>query len=274
MAYEYTALGALEYDPCRYGASQLVMRGPASEIDGDTVVCLGGTETFGKFVPEPYPVLLGQILEQRVVNLGVVHAGLDAFAQDAAIQKEANRAACRVVQVMGAHTVSNGYYRVHPRRNDRFIAPTEALVELYPEVDFTEFHFTRALLLRLRQVSRKRFDLVVSELKRCWSAAMDQLVAALDGPVVLLRVADAPLEEAGDQKMRGGALFVDRQMLARYAHIPQVEVEISPAARATNTRGMVFAALQEPMAAELLGPAGQSEVAVALSGPVKAALAG
>ncbi len=272
MAFEYAALGALDYLPCRYGVSQLVMRGPEQQIGPEHVACLGGTETFGKFVPEPFPDILEQVIGRPVVNLGVVNAGLGAFAGDAGIQGVANMAGCRVVQVMGAHTVSNGYFRVHPRRNDRFIAPTELLERLYPEVDFTEYHFTRALLLRLRQVSRDRFATVVTELKAAWVRAMDQLIEGLEAPVVLVRIADAPLVDSGEQKMRGGALFVDRQMLARYEDTKLVEANISPAARATNLRGMVYAPMQEPMAAELLGPAGQAEVAAALSRSVRKAM--
>ncbi|KNG93187.1 DUF6473 family protein [Pseudaestuariivita atlantica] len=268
MAFEGKAPGALEYDVYRFGGSMLPMRGPQRPVTGASVACLGGTETFGKFVPEPYPALVEQLTGVPCVNMGVVHGGVGAFAGDSAVQYAARDAGCVVVQVMGAQTLSNRYVRVHPRRNDRFIGPTEALVKLYPDVDFTEFHFTRALLLRLRQVSRRRFAKVVEEMKRAWTLAMRSLVAAVERPVILLWVSDAAPPKSDDMRIRRDPLFVDADMIGALQADEVVEVVLSPSALACNTRGMMFGPMQAPMAAELLGPAGQCEVAVALSGVV------
>ncbi len=50
-----------------------------------------------------------------------------------------------VIQVMGAQNLSNRFYRVHPRRNDRFLEGVRpAGSRSISEVDFTEFHFNRA----------------------------------------------------------------------------------------------------------------------------------
>ncbi len=60
-----------------------------------------------------------------------------------------------VIQVMGAHNMSNRFYAVHPRRNDRFLrASLGCCKTIYPEVDFTEFNFTRHMLTALATHSR------------------------------------------------------------------------------------------------------------------------
>ena len=70
MAYAYPGDGALDYFPCRYGMSKLLFRGPHRELDGPFCAVLGGTETYGKFVADPYPALVEQMTGLRMVNLG------------------------------------------------------------------------------------------------------------------------------------------------------------------------------------------------------------
>ena len=70
-----------------------------------------------------------------------------------------------VIQILGAHNMSNRFYTVHPRRNDRFLRASPMLRGIYHDVDFTEFNFTRHMLSRLREISEERFALVVEELK-------------------------------------------------------------------------------------------------------------
>jgi hypothetical protein len=63
-----------------------------------------------------------------------------------------------VVQVLAVQNLSNPYYTVHPRRNDRFLRASARLQNLYQDVDFTEFHFTRHMLQTLQMVSAPRFE--------------------------------------------------------------------------------------------------------------------
>ena len=77
MSYEKMGDGDLDYEPCRYGTSRLLFRGPRKELEGDFVAFLGGTETYGKFIPAPYPQLVEDVLGQTCVNLGFVNAGVE-----------------------------------------------------------------------------------------------------------------------------------------------------------------------------------------------------
>lgn len=110
-----------------------------------------------------------------------------------------------IVEVVGADRMSNPFYRVHPRRNDRLIAPTEALVKLYPEVDFVDFAFVGEMLAPLEAICPARFAEIAKALRRTWLERMLALVDALKGRAVI------------DRTTQGSARFVTHRMVDRVA---------------------------------------------------------
>ncbi|MBY6090803.1 DUF6473 family protein [Pseudooceanicola sp. 502str34] len=267
MTYEKLGQEALEYYPCRYGRSKILFRGPKRALEGGYVAFLGGSETYGKFIPRPFPGLVEDALGTTCVNLGWMNAGVDAFLHDPAILQLASGAKAVVIQVMGAQNMSNRFYGVHPRRNDRFLQASDLLRTVFRDVDFTEFHFTRHMLQHLRTQSEERFDMVRSELKAAWSARMERLLSRISAPVVLLWLSNhAPGDAALEAEMRSDPLFVDRAMIeALRPRVQQVvEVVVSAEAQERRGEGMVFGQLEAPAAAEMLGTGAQMEAAEAL----------
>lgn len=266
--------GALDYFPCRYGLSRSVFRGPERDLSGSYVVALGGSPTFGKYVAVPYPTLLEAATGHPVANLGGLNAGADFYLSDPAALRVASRARVAVIQITGADATSNPFYTVHVRRNDRFLSATPALRVLYPEVDFTEIHFTRHLLLVLKRTNARHFALVCAGLRANWLAKMRQLLAHLPTRRVLLWMADCrPPEEASDLDPAFGPLLIDRPLLSALgpAVTTLVEAVPSPAARAEGLARMQFPQTEVTQAIHLPGSAVHDEVA-ALLGPVAAAL--
>lgn len=266
MAYEQAGEGPLDYFPCRYDKSRLLFRGPRRDLSGAFVAFLGGTETYGKFLREPFPALIEAASGVTAVNLGCVQAGPDAYLNDPATLDLARRASVTVVQVTGALNLSNRFYAVHPRRNDRFLRASPALQALYREVDFTEFAFTRHMVQTLAAVAPDKFRLVVEELRTAWVARMGTLLDRLPAPVVLLWLSDrpAPPDAVVDARtdpplVTQGMVAALRPRVARY-----VEVVASAPARAEGSRGMAFLPLEEHAAASLPGPAVHQEAAAAL----------
>jgi Domain of unknown function (DUF6473) len=267
MAYVHPGDGALDYSPCRYGMSKLVFRGPQRSPAGAFCVTLGGTETYGKFVAEPYPTLLEFELEMPVLNLGCVNAGPDAFLQDPAILEIASRAQVAVVQVMGAQNLSNRYYGVHPRRNDRFLSASPLLRAMFREVDFTEFHFTRHMLQTLQAIDANRFESVAEELRASWVRRMQKVLDAVDTHKVLVWISDrAPPHPGAKTDLHHDPILVDAEMLAELKPHASAYVECisSAAARAEGTRGMAFGPAELHAAQELPGPAVHRDVVRAL----------
>lgn len=255
--------GALRLTPCSYGLSKVPFRGPMRPTDGRYIAFLGGSETFAKFVAQPFPDLIETALGEVCVNLGCQSAGPDVFLQDTAVQSLCHDAAATVIQILGTVNQSNPFYKVHPRRNDRFIAPTEKLVALYPEIDFTEIAFTGHLIAQLRGVCDDRFGLVREQLEQTWLRRMKALIGKANGPVILLWLAAyKPQQIAQD----GEPAFVTRGMLNQLR--PYVADLVEVQAEVDNTEGMNFAPLEELTARESIGPNGHIDIAKAMRGPL------
>ena len=276
MAFAFAGASALDYFPCSYGTSRLIFRGPKRSLDPPYVAVLGGTETYGKFIANPYPALLERKTGRQMVNLGCPNAGPDVFLQDSEILKIAAGADLTILQIPGAANLCNRFYDVHPRRNDRFLRASPWLRALYRDVDFTEFHFTRHMLHRLHAVSAERFGLVVTELRSAWVTRMQAVLDRLPGPVILLWMAGhAPGGDAAPVDLMAEPVLVDAAMLAALGPVGQNRIEViySDAARAEGVENLCFTGLERPAAEGVPGTRAHHEVAAALA-PVLARLPG
>ena len=195
---------------CRYGSSAMDMRGPAVALDDPYSVVLGGSAVHGAEEAVPFVARLATATGRRIANLGVRNAGLDVFARDEALLAVAAGAEVAVLQTLGAHGLSNRFYKVHPRRNDRFLRQSERLAALYPEVDFSEFAFVRHLLVTLHARCPARFEEVLGELRLAWVARMRQMTDALPGRRILLDI-----RSAGRSCLGPDPLFVTGDMIGQ-----------------------------------------------------------
>lgn len=271
MAYENLVEGGLSYYPCRYGKSKLLFRGPRKQLKGSYLACLGATETYGRFVEFPWPDLLEERLGMPCVNLGYPNAGIDVFLGDGEVIAVAQGAERVVLQILGAHNMSNRFYSVHPRRNDRFLKASRFLSAIYRDVDFTDFHFTRHLLQTLREHSEERFELVRAELRESWVARMNLLIGRIGRPVTLLWMSDHGPDAPGGESLAGGGgpLFVDRAMIEEVAAGSKaegfVEIVVPRDPDGAHLDDMVYAPLEEPAALEMLGVEAHEAAAEALA---------
>lgn len=185
----------IEYAPCRYGGSRLWFRGPRRSVRSPYVACIGGCGVYGRYVRAPWPHLLEARIGRTVVNLGVENAGIDAYLNDPGALATAANARVLVIQLTGTHNTSNRFYATHPRRNDRFLKASQALISLYPEMDFTDVHFTRHLLARLQAICPERFGMVAHEVQMAWQSRMRSFVSRMEGDVFLLWFAPGALKD-------------------------------------------------------------------------------
>jgi hypothetical protein len=267
MAYEKLGAPPLDYMPCQYGKSKLLFRGPARDMTGRYAAFLGGTETYGKFLCRPYPALIEEGLGVPCVNLGWPNAGVDVFLHDPEILRAASCSCVTVLQIPGAQNLSNRFYRVHTRRNDRFVEASALLRAMFTEVDFTEFHFTRHMLGCLAQVCPDRFCVVRDELQDVWVARMKLLLTRIDAPVVLLWMAQRAPDDGMDASYTAaGSVLVTRAMLhaVRGRAAQLVDATASLNALEAGIAGMVHSEFEAIAAAALLGPAVHVEAAEAL----------
>lgn len=267
MSGEERRTAGIDYDECSYGTSRIQFRGPKRGLDGTYTALLGGSETYGKFVRNPFADILERLIGEPVVNLGVMHAGLTLLLDDPTVNEIASNARVTVIQALGAQNMSNRFYRVHPRRNDRFLAASDSLHALYPDIDFTQFHFTGHLLLALLDRDRHKFERVVNELRTAWLARMRYLLRTLPGERVLLWISDRRPEDPASLISGLPPYFVDRDMVEALAPDISGVVEVVPssAARKTGLRDMSFEERERDAAEAMPNAQVHREVAEALA---------
>lgn len=258
-----------DYALCRYGLSRMTFRGPQKRLTEKYVAFLGSTETFGKFLDQPFPDRVEERLGVTAVNFGAVNAGVDLYARDQTIMAACHDAAATVIQVAGVQNNTNRFYSVHPRRNDRFLRPSAALETLYPDIDFANFAFTRHLLLALEQKSDDRFQLVRSELQDHWVDRMRSFLRHVAGPKVLLWFAEhaPPLHTVGQDVMHADPLFVSRDMIdAVRASVDDVAIVVPdlcpPSERCASLH---YHPMEQTAAEAMLGGPAHDEAALAVS---------
>lgn len=264
----------VSYVPCRYGESRLLFRGPKKPLDGRHISFLGSSQTFGRFLPNPYPAQVEEQLGVTCINFGQINASVDAFLHDPTVIEACRDSAFTVIEVMGAANLSNRFYSVHPRRNDRFVRASSVLSAIYPEVDFSDFCFTRAMLQQLHEVAPARFPIVREELQSAWSARMRTLIETIRRPVILLWLAPAPPPDMAPDDpaewLGTEAVFVTRGMIDRLRAQVSSVVTVTPPGRRHHSDGFLLDDADAAAAAHMVGPAVQAQAASAISAIIQA----
>ena len=256
MSIEQRGRMPLDYNPVALPGSVLRFRGPLATDRQPAVVCIGGSETFGRFISAPFPTQLDAAQGEPVLNLGVMNAGLDVLMSDPAILGALDDAEAVVFQIISAHNMSNRFYTVHPRRNDRFLTASAMLRTIYPQVDFTEFNFTRHMLSHLLSLSADRFEILRNELEAAWVARMTRFLDQIAAPVHLLWLSNRSPDAEDDGDMSIDPLFVTSKMLAHVErHAASLTIATPETAEKTDVQGGKFFGPRDEAAARLLpGP--------------------
>ncbi len=112
--------------------------------------------------------------------------GVDRLLGDTALRDGARKARAFVLLLPPLGNLDNPLYRVHPRRNDRFLAARPPLKALFPEIDFADFDFTGHLLGSLAATCPVRFAEVQRILSAVWCERVAALLAVLPPRGILL----------------------------------------------------------------------------------------
>ena len=278
MKHDIIESGGLSYAPCRYGMSRIFFRGPKRDLEAPYLAFLGGTETFGKFIDRPFPALVEKELRRPCVNFGCVNGGVDAFVNDPTIMAACHDADLTVVQIMGANYLSNRFYSVHPRRNDRFLRASTVLQAIYSEVDFSEFTFTRHMLGALYDKSPERFDIVVTELRSAWVARMRNMLGQIGKRSILLWFSREELTNVAwhekEKPLSADPLFITREMVEGLSDLVMNTVVARPSdiAMSQGTTGMYFPTMQANAAADMLSVTAHVEASAKLTPKIRETL--
>lgn len=263
----------IDYQTCRYGSSKILFRGPARKLQGDYIAFLGGSETFGRYIPNPYPDLIEMQTGVTSVNLGCIDAGLDCYAASHDLLEICSNAAATVIQILGATNMSNRFYTVDQRHSDRFLRASKQFKEIYPEIDFSTFTHISEMLVKLGKTDPDRLHQLRQEIQTAWVARMRALLRNIQGPKVLLWLADhAPFSYGSGGTICRMPLFIDRAMLnaLKTDETSMIEVVATAEEIRMGRQEMVFTQQDLPHLPEILGPIVHKRVAAQIA-PILAA---
>ena len=278
MAFQRVITTQPDYDQYRFGRSRQIFRGPAPDLSGEYVACIGGAETFGKFSPVTYPQILEEHLGMPCANWGTPGAGPGFFFKDPVLLEACSRAKVCVISVMSAHSMSNRLFNVFIRRNERLRGVSEMMQALYPEVDFSHYRFVGNMLNQVHDISPERFNVVAIEMRNAWLARMKELLSDIETPKVLLWFAQHHPEEAEAfspaEARRVLPGFVTRKMVSEIAPLVDVFVEYvaDPESAAGGEEDRYNSRRGEAVARRFPSAVMHREVATLLTTPVEALL--
>lgn len=131
------------------------------------------------------PRLARRVLDRLLVPVAQVE-GVDYHLGDSTLAETAATATAFALLLPPLGNLSNAYYTVHPRRNDRFVRARPALKSLFPEVDFAQFAFTGHVLRALAVTCPERFAMVRHEVATTWELRVQLLLQRLPTRGVLI----------------------------------------------------------------------------------------
>ncbi|MEX2520704.1 MAG: DUF6473 family protein [Paracoccaceae bacterium] len=215
--YQKPDQALIDYGSYKWGRLDQLYRGPRPDLSAPYIACLGGAQTFGRYVRSPFPALLESSMARPVANFGTANAGPGFFLRDAAVIEAASGADLCVAQVMSARSLSNRLFKVHVSRNAQIEAVSKALEELFPHVDFETFNYAHNMLNQIADNDPESFLAVEAEMKAAWVARTRSLLQSIQTRRILFWFSERGPDEAPlvatDQPELKYPQFVDQQMI-------------------------------------------------------------
>ncbi|MGB1234325.1 MAG: DUF6473 family protein, partial [Planktomarina sp.] len=178
--------GALDGE---YQLGRLHFRGRQIQTTRAHITLLGGTETYGRFMPDPYAKGLRRVLDCPVRNLGVINGGLDCLQRVMQLLQPQDRVQSIVLETPGLLMQSNPFYDVHPYRNDRITRLKPLFLNVFPKVDELTLHFVGHLWHQCKTWHPEQAGRLVQMLRDTWLNTMEGILLNCPAPVHLLHFA-------------------------------------------------------------------------------------
>ncbi|WP_323034605.1 DUF6473 family protein [Pararhodobacter sp.] len=119
-----------------------------------------------------------RVLDRLLAPIAQVE-GVDYHLNDPSLLEGASQALAFALVLPPVGNLSNPFYSVHPRRNDRFVTARPALKSLFPDVDFATMSFTGHVLGTLAATCSVRYTEVRRVISAVWVARMQDLLQHL-----------------------------------------------------------------------------------------------
>ena len=215
IGYQRTDRKVIDYKLWYLEDVPYALRGPRSWTGSEPYFTFAGAaQTFGRFAQVPYPELVSGWVQRDHINFGFAGAGPEFFLKNTKLIDWINKSALCFLQVMSGRSVSTKLltavgkggilkFNYGALKEKSMVALTayEALIEAYPKEQVIE---------------------QVAEARANWLNAYENLLSAIQVPIVLVRVSSAPPPKSDDfssaHKLLG--LFpqlINKEWMARLA---------------------------------------------------------
>lgn len=281
--YQKSDQAFINYHGYEWGRLNQLYRGPRPDLSRPYVACIGGGQTFGRYVDHPFPELLSREIGMTVANLGTPNAGPGFFLRDSVALEAASKAEVCIVQVMSARALSNRLFKVQLNSAAQIETVSKALESLFPHVDFETFTYAHNMLNQLSENDPDSFLAVEAELRAAWVARTRSLLQSIQTKRILFWFSERAPDDKSEPDSKGSMLsypqFVDQEMLDAAAPL------VDEIVYCVSSRGYPHSLLKDgetvlqtpfgmPVRENLFYPSPEMHIdaAKALAGPVRALL--
>lgn len=227
--YQKADQALINYDGYEWGRLNQLYRGPKPDLSHPYIACIGGAQTFGRYVDQPFPALLTEELGMTVANFGTPNAGPGFFLRDSVVLESASSAELCIIQVMSARSLSNRMFKVQVNRNAQVEAVSRTLESLFPHVDFETFTYAHNMLNQIADDDPDAFLAVEAELRAAWVARTRSLLQSIQTRRILFWFSERDPDSENPADMQDSALkypqFVDREMLEAVAPLADAVIK-------------------------------------------------
>lgn len=186
MSVHSVGVRAPDDAPVSFSGGRLRFRGPAPDLNRPVAAFVGGSDTYGAGVDDPFANRVARTLGLQCLNLGVPQAGPGVMLNEPQVLELTKIARHVVLQLPSVRNVSTEFVQVHPRRNDRIVRILPALHRAVPGQNWVNVHFTGHLDQILADRAPQVYAALVKARSRLWLGQMRAILAQLPSGTIIL----------------------------------------------------------------------------------------
>lgn len=224
IGYQFTDRATIDYDLWYLDGLKMPLRGPRTVFDFETDywVFVGAAQTFGRFAPRPFPLLVSAWFSVAHLNFGFAGAGPEYFVRKEPLLEKINASKCCLIQVMSGRSTSTRLLKAvgfggvlkftrGPLEGQRFLA-----ADAYRKL--------------LTHYGRDSLDEQVREARQNWVVAYEKLLDTIRVPVICIWIdLQEDIDQSAHDSLLGGfphLITMDELSLFERAGVDVVKVSL------------------------------------------------
>jgi hypothetical protein len=197
IGYQFTDRSTIDYELWYLEGLKMPLRGPRTvfNLKQKYWAFAGAAQTFGRFTPIPFPMLISNWFSVPHLNFGFAGAGPEYFVRQASVIEKINASERCFLQVMSGRSTSTGLLKA--------IGFGGVLQFTRGALQGQRFLAADAYRKLLTHYGRDSLDQQVQEARQTWVLAYEELLSRIRVPVVCVWI---NLEEDDGQSTQNSVL--------------------------------------------------------------------